>query len=280
MGFPLASETDEYYLVQVHYDNPQNIPDIEVDFRMDLFYTQQLRPNEGGLLLVTHEIPGNPESFLIPPNSINHRIYGHCSPECTRRILGPRGSIKVYGALLHAHNNGKKLRVHHFRGGKELPWLIYDDNWTGDYQQFRNLREEREVRAGDQLTVDCSFDTRGSGNGSSVMGGYGTGDEMCLAYLVYYNRIRDYNSCASQMVSEMNRMRFVGNGVNWDEETRRELQREQTLRPHQGTCFREPFSREIPIMPHSEGLSEDDFRGPVHYPLEADAYYGPKKMCN
>lgn len=155
VGFPLEGKR-EYYMVQAEYERAVN-----VDWRLDLFHTAKIRPNEGGVIQISHEIPGNPESFLIPPQS-EQRIYGHCSPECTRRMLGPGGKIKVYGVLLHSQSSSARVRVHHFRRGEELPWIVYDENYRGSYQQIRVLREEREISAGDQITIGIiqkNFDT-------------------------------------------------------------------------------------------------------------------------
>ena len=47
---------------------------------------------------------------------------------------------------------GRKLKIRHFRNGKELPWLASDDNYNFDYQQNRPLLEEVKIFPGDQLT--------------------------------------------------------------------------------------------------------------------------------
>lgn len=152
VGQPLGNSQDEYYLLQIHFDNPDIRTGVTVNVSLDMFYTSQLRPNDGGLLMLRHESPGLTPSLLIPPSSIDHKVYGMCGSECTRQIF-PRGGIKFYAMLLHSHNAGRELRLQHFRGHRELPYVISDDNYSFNYQQWRVLTREVRVLPGDQLVV-------------------------------------------------------------------------------------------------------------------------------
>lgn len=138
------------------------------------------------------------------------------------------------------------------------------------------------------------------------------GQDTCLAYLLYYNRIRDYHVCSSQLISAQTRKAVLGvdqitwnkdrlewivktpsslegtaatqvvNSINWTPQLKDLLQMDHTLRPHTSKCYREPYIRHIPILPFEEGLSEDDFRGPISYPLlnAKEAYHGPERKCS
>lgn len=272
VGLPLGSSPNEYYMVQVHYDNPERMSNVIVDLRLDFFYTSSLRANEGGVMGIGHDIPGLAPSLLIPPNSRNHRVNGHCSTECTRRMF-PDDGIKIFAGLLHTHNAGRRLRLRHFSNGVpvEQPWILYDDNYSNEYQHFRHLHVERSVLPGDQLTLECSYDT---GNGS-VVGGFGTSQEMCFSFVVYYAKILDYNVCTSEIVSGEYRDYFLGVGnvtwvegqldwvavtprslagytvkqisdnfVDWDSLGRRsEVQRFHEVHPQVGKCSRDLYAR-------------------------------------
>lgn len=274
VGFPLGQSPNEYYMVQLHYDNPQMQPNVLVDVRIDVFYTNKLRKHDAGMMGISHDIPGLAPSLIVPPATQNHRIFGHCSPQCTQRML-PVTGINVFAGILHSHTAGRRLRLRHFSRkdpNNEQPWVLYDDNYSNNYQQFRHLHQERKVLRGDQLTAECTYDTTGS-NGS-VVGGYSTKQEMCIVFIVYYNKIWDYNMCRSEIVSDEFRQRFIGvrnvtwvesqldwvvtengkftgltvqqisdNYINWDGRLQHELQRFHESHPHAGKCSRDLYAR-------------------------------------
>lgn len=43
VGLPIGDRPDEYYVTQVHYDNPGMRDDLEFDVHMDIFYQPTLR---------------------------------------------------------------------------------------------------------------------------------------------------------------------------------------------------------------------------------------------
>lgn len=152
VGIPIGDTgPDEYFLFQVHYDNPDERSDILVNIQMDIFYTPDLRENDAGVISLGQDIPGSP-SILIPPNSADHTLYGHCSSSCTAKMF-PKEGIKIVSALLHSHNAGTRIRFHHFRDGKELPWISNDDNYMFQFQPSRLLRNEVQILPGDHLAL-------------------------------------------------------------------------------------------------------------------------------
>ena len=48
---------------------------------------------------------------------------------------------------------GRKLKLRHFRDGKELPWIANDDNYDFNYQQNHPLANPVKVLPGDQMTI-------------------------------------------------------------------------------------------------------------------------------
>ncbi|ODN00878.1 DBH-like monooxygenase protein 2 [Orchesella cincta] len=268
-GLPMGDSLDEYYNLQIHYDNPDQLNDIEYDIHIDIFYTEQLRPNQMGLITVGHHIPGSP-SLLIPPNSPDHRIFGHCGSECTESILPPEG-INVAAFVQHTHYSGRKIKVSHFRGNQELPWLANDNNFNATFQETRLLRRPINIRRGDRLMTSCEMDNTWI-NGT-VVGGFSTRQEMCLVYLYYYNQLQDYSLCRSEIVSQQYMRQYLGvnnitwdneqldyaatspahlagqtmtsisdNLVNWTPQLRNELQQDHQFLPQVNACSRSPFS--------------------------------------
>lgn len=68
---------DEYFMVQAHYENPEKIK-VEVEYDLEFYYTSKVREHDAGIMVVGHEIPGTPPSLMIPANSSDHVIFGHC----------------------------------------------------------------------------------------------------------------------------------------------------------------------------------------------------------
>lgn len=152
VGFSIGeTNPNEYFMLQTHYDNPGGQGNITADIKIDIYYTRNVRKHDGGILSLGQHIPGSP-SILLPQNTIDHRIYGHCSSACTRKMLPPQG-IKFVGALLHSHNAGRRLRIQHFRNNRELPFVLNDDNYQFLFQPIRLMRNEVTIIPGDQVTM-------------------------------------------------------------------------------------------------------------------------------
>ncbi|GFY63376.1 DBH-like monooxygenase protein 1 homolog [Trichonephila inaurata madagascariensis] len=60
---------------------------------------------------------------------------------------------------------------------------------------YRYLPQEVVVKPGDHLTVECTYDS--TGRNITTFGGLGTGQEMCLAFILYYPRIARARSLSS-----------------------------------------------------------------------------------
>ncbi|CAG0897730.1 unnamed protein product [Darwinula stevensoni] len=120
---------------------------------------------------------------IIPSGQKQFFLAGHCSSLCTSTVFPPEG-IHVFSGLLHSHLIGRKMRVRVFRNGEELPWLLNDDNYDFNYQQVRVFREHITLYPGDQLIMECDYDS--SNRDSVTVSGYGTAEEMCLGFFQYY----------------------------------------------------------------------------------------------
>lgn len=300
VAFPLESE--EYLVAQVHLDNPALTPNMRVNISIDFFYTENLRPNEGGLFTVRHEIPGTPPSLLVPPHSVDHQIRALCGASCSRQMIPPEG-VSVYGAFLHTHNAGRRVRMRHFRNNRELPFLTSDENYSFAYQQMRNIPEEKRILPGDQLAVECVYDST-MANGT-VLGGFASSQEMCFIQLLIYQQLEDIQVCTSQTQNSVEDRKYflagVGNitwsggdveflvdpphalagmrisevsnrHVDWSLEKREELERYHLYRPHDNRCPPElwtipPGSSSVPQTPEV-----------VTYPYEAKPYQ-PEILC-
>jgi len=95
---------------------------------------------------------------------------------------------------LHTHLTGRQIIFHHYRNGTELPPILSEPYYDFNYQEFTTLLTERQVLPGDELMVECVYDTAGRTGPTKF--GPATTDEMCLAYVLYYPKLPTANeSC-------------------------------------------------------------------------------------
>lgn len=261
-----AEAEDQYWMLQVHYDNPNNLTNIPITASLELYYTENLRENDVGLLQLGDIQPGS-TTLLLPPSDPNHIIMGHCAPGCTDRIIGPSGEANVFATFLHTHRTGRGVRSMHFRNGRELPRIQWDDNYNFAYQQVRILREEHKILPGDLLLSRCQYDNTDR-NGSVVTGGFSTREEMCSVFMYYYNRSPGFSLCRSEINTDnyfdllgiqnvtwieeirqtvvspphrlagMTMQDYANNHINWDLKTRKRLQSMQIYEPQVSRCPR------------------------------------------
>nr|XP_039269080.1 DBH-like monooxygenase protein 2 homolog isoform X2 [Styela clava] len=80
------------------------------------------------------------------------------------------------------------------RNGVELPYLGNDENYDFNYQEARHFNPGIIVKSTDSLQIECDYTTKGR----TVMteGGYGTTEEMCVAFVSYYPKF-DLSFCLS-----------------------------------------------------------------------------------
>jgi hypothetical protein len=94
--------------------------------------------------------------------------------------------INVVSVVLHSHLAGRRLTLKHIREDKELPPIVQDKHFDFDYQQSHTLRHEVKIMPGDELIVECVYNTRDRNR--PTFGGYAAYQEMCLAFIVHYPR--------------------------------------------------------------------------------------------
>lgn len=224
VGLPFAFHRDEYYLFQIHYDNPASRSDLKLGFSLEFYYTNQLRPYDLGVLAFGAQIAefGKPPLIVIPPFSLNHTISGYCSEACTTKLFPEKG-INVVSAKLHSHTSGRAIRLVAIRKGRELPVMI-DDNYNFNYQPFRLLREEMRLLPGDAVASRCTFDT--SLRENATVEGFSTVDEMCHGFVYYYPRLGPSVTstvCMSDITEEAYANFLQIETTTWYEKTREEL---------------------------------------------------------
>lgn len=182
VGLPLGHQHggSTYFMLETHYNNPDLHTGQQDSSGLELFYTSELRPMEAAVLTVGHDVTS---MQLIPPGQQRFVSTGICQGGCLEKYL-PSDGVAIHSVLLHSHLAGRSLVVRHLRGGRELPPLAHDTSYDFNYQQSRTPPHEPRLMPGDTLLLECGYGTADRGN--ITMGGFGTRQEMCLAFLTYY----------------------------------------------------------------------------------------------
>ncbi|CAG7674168.1 unnamed protein product, partial [Allacma fusca] len=266
VGFPLNENgVQEYFVLEIHYDNIKNISGFQYETGVEVYTTTDQRENDAGVLFVAHDFVF---TMIIPPATSDYVVNGHCSSACTQSQF-PENGITVFNVGLHSHLAGRKIKLRQFRDGEELPWLANDDHYDFDYQQLRPLSDAKNILRGDQLTIECAYDSTYKNPSAAVIGGLKTTNEMCAAYLLYWPRMTDLDFCASVFteygwlywkmgIKSVNRdyqyrfdplvmapetmagKRFsevVSTRVNWTSELKEELQQKTRFYDHFDICM-------------------------------------------
>ncbi|XP_067141864.1 DBH-like monooxygenase protein 1 [Centruroides vittatus] len=182
IGHPLGLPDAEWFLLEVHYDNP-SLKRVVDNSGFRITYTRKLRKYDSSVLGT-----GNLwyPCMLVPPKQKEFVVSGHVAPSCLKQRVPP-GGIKVFGVLLHSHFLGRRIIVRHFRGNEELEPIASDANYDFNLQHVRKLSKIHTVLPDDHLIVECSYDSRKRSR--VTFGGLSSRDEMCMAFLMYYPRI-------------------------------------------------------------------------------------------
>ncbi|GAU95213.1 hypothetical protein RvY_06869 [Ramazzottius varieornatus] len=191
-GFPLTPElSGRYVFLENHYDNPEG-KSVTDSSGIGLTLTTKLRPNDAATTMIAYGDISY--SMMIPPQVADFATYGRCSANCTSAILPPTG-INVIKVFLHTHMLGERIYLRQIRKGKELPPLAKDETYDFNYQEAQSITPSRAVLPGDELVVECHYNSMT--RNSVTFGGWGTPEEMCMAFITYYPATPDIASCAS-----------------------------------------------------------------------------------
>jgi hypothetical protein len=85
--------------------------------------------------------------------------------------------------MLHAHTTGVSVETTVIRNGVEIE-LNVNRRYDFNYQNADFMDPEFDLRPGDFLKTVCKYTS--TSRTSTVVGGIGTTDEMCMNYLTYY----------------------------------------------------------------------------------------------
>uniref|UniRef100_A0A672I0U6 Monooxygenase, DBH-like 1, like n=1 Tax=Salarias fasciatus TaxID=181472 RepID=A0A672I0U6_SALFA len=193
VGIPVGDKQSDTYRLEIHYNNPQAKAGITDSSGLKLHYTAQLREHDVGILFMGLLPMGNLK-YEIPPKVDLFRTYGSCDTSTFTQLVNAWSDLHVFASLLHTHLAGRKVRVGHFRDGKQIDFLGVDENYNFEMQQAVNLGNIKTIQQGDEIVIECTYSTSNRTDVTQL--GLATTDEMCLAFLFYYPAI-PIGSCIS-----------------------------------------------------------------------------------
>ncbi|KAK9956808.1 hypothetical protein ABG768_014518 [Culter alburnus] len=181
-GLPIGGNVgDFFYRLEIHYNNPNKIAGRVDNSGLRFYCTSELRQHDAAILMTGLAVaPG----YAIPPKAKSFLTYGLCDTAYIPQVLETPHDLQVFSVAMHTHLAGRKVRVGHFRGEKQIDFLSVDENYDFEYQEVKNLGKTKTVQLGDKLLVECTYNTEN--RNTLTWGGFSTSNEMCLAFLFYY----------------------------------------------------------------------------------------------
>ncbi|XP_052390511.1 DBH-like monooxygenase protein 2 homolog isoform X2 [Carassius gibelio] len=191
-GLPIGGNVEDFlYRLEVHYNNLNKSAGRVDNSGLRFYHTSELRQHDAAVLMTGLAVtPG----YAIPPKAKSFLTYGLCDTAYIPEVLQTPHDLQVFSAMLHTHLAGRKVRVGHFRGGKQIDLLAADENYDFEYQEVTNLGKTKTVKLGDKLLVECTYNTEN--RSALTWGGLSTSEEMCLAFLFYYPAM-NLSTCVS-----------------------------------------------------------------------------------
>ncbi|KAI9347692.1 PHM/PNGase F domain-containing protein [Obelidium mucronatum] len=112
-----------YFALQIHYNNQNQLSNVKDSSGLRLDYTNELRPNDIGVLILGSEdinIPGNSPNYTSTPWNV-------CPSDCTKKFPS---ALNVISNGFHMHTLGHNSTTRHIRNGKELDPLGVVGNYN------------------------------------------------------------------------------------------------------------------------------------------------------
>ncbi|CAL8085804.1 unnamed protein product [Orchesella dallaii] len=257
VGFPIGDAANEFFMLETHYDNPEERGDIIVENGIEIMYSPKLRPTEGSMVFLGTSPLG---LYMVPPRSQNFNIVGTCSSYCTKSMI-PVGGMEILGTILHSHMTTKQIHFRHFRGNKELPWISSDDNYSYSFQHFRVLPEPVKVLPGDQLATQCIMSTTDKDN--TTLSGFSTRDEMCVTFALV-NRDLPFLYCTSEYPTQVTMAKYGIRNMTWHRELQERIINDAVNPTHVGLTFSQFLENNVEWTPQErEQLEREQYNG-VH----------------
>jgi len=164
-------------MMEVHYDNPDKVSHIMDNSGMRFTVSKSLRKHDAQILSA-----GATLGIGVPPGVKDFKFSSFCTSSCTDALI--EQPTKVFGSMLHGHLAARSVSARQFRNETEVRVIDQDRGYDFNYQQYKQLQEPVDLLPGDDLMITCNYNTED--RTKMTYGGFGTYDEMCIAFLFVY----------------------------------------------------------------------------------------------
>ncbi|CAF3964888.1 unnamed protein product, partial [Rotaria sordida] len=189
-GYPVGlNSPNKYFMVQIHYDNPQQISNRRDSTGIRYYLGNQLRQHDLGYLTF-----GTVSSLLglaIPPKVEKFIVDSYCPSNVTRTI--PKSGITLLPSFPHTHLQGISLWTKLIRNKTAVEYLFNAESYHFNYQFENRLAKPIQLYPGDEFATRCIYNTMNKNE--ITLGGEKTREEMCLHFFTYYPRMDDLSVC-------------------------------------------------------------------------------------
>jgi len=177
MGY--GQGTFQYIVIEMHFDNPEDLAGIVDNSGVRIHYTSELRKYDAGSMTLGDPYIGFPD---ILPGIAAHPVEATCPSQCTEIFSH---DIEVFASGLHMHASGRRMWTTHYRDDVLLSTTDRADFYAFAFQHVNYVNYT--IKRGDRLNTHCVFDT--SDRNYVTRFGYASVAEMCMNFISYYPRL-------------------------------------------------------------------------------------------
>lgn len=179
LGFAL--HTGEFFVLEMHFDNPNNLQGIVDHSGMILRGIEKAGSPlaDAGIALMGIEL----ENTIVPPRKAAHRATVGFQASAWADM---NETIYIFSYMHHLHKLGTKqwLRATWEETGEEAGEIACNTNYDFDLQEVAPRRQVFEFKRGMNMTLDCVWDS--SDKDEITYGGDETDDEMCVFIFMFW----------------------------------------------------------------------------------------------
>ncbi|CAF1140454.1 unnamed protein product [Rotaria sp. Silwood1] len=189
-GYPVGGDFPiKYYMVNIHYNNPNRLSDRTDSSGLRLYIGKELRQYDLGVLALGTK--PSPAALAIPPKVERFIVDSYCSATATTNF--PKEGITVISAIPHIHMPGRRVWTKLIRNKTAVQYLPDRGAFEFHYQYEYRLPQPIKLYRGDELATRCIYNTMNKN--TITLGGKSTKDEMCLHVMKYYPRMNNMYVC-------------------------------------------------------------------------------------
>lgn len=174
VGFPIDAGGTAHFVMQMHYNNANALPNQTDTSGVDLCVTSEAKQHDADVLAL------GGTSFTLPANQTS-------TVDCSLPLTGQISFIlplNVFQAWPHMHKLGTKLKseIEHSDGST----TSLGDSPAYSFNNQISYPITAQLVAGDNLRTWCTYDNN---TPADVGFGENTANEMCFNFLAYYPKI-------------------------------------------------------------------------------------------